>query len=339
MTTPSRLLKLVLPLTTRDTNSDRKDVAPLALLIHPQQPLSYLERLIQAELPSISNEKGGSRLPSISFRAMEAKDDEIKPKKRTEADSDDLGDGAVQSYSGDGREGSGKDDGDFVRWSASTEIGDFIRDAARAKEFEVEIEGAPDVVNIAVPSFNDRTYYLRQRLRRTAKQISKMSAIKQECDMAAHRGAQRIAMSGCGVLVGYWYIVYRLTFETDLGWDTMEPVTYLVGLSTLIAGYMWFLWHNREVSYRQAMNITITSRQSKLYEARGFQLQKWETLVEEANAIRKEIKAVASEYDVQWDERKDEQDEAVTKAMRNERRAHSSKNGKKKDGDEDDEED
>ena len=28
--------------------------------------------------------------------------------------------------------------------------------------------------------------------------------------------------------------VYYLTFETSLGWDVMEPVTYLVGLSGLI---------------------------------------------------------------------------------------------------------
>jgi len=78
----------------------------------------------------------------------------------------------------------------------------------------------------------------------------------------------------------------------------MEPVTYLVGLSTLIGGYMWFLYHNREVSYRSALNITISRRQSKLYELKGFDLPKWEGLIEEGNAIRKEIKAVASEYDV-----------------------------------------
>lgn len=47
LTTPSRMLKLILPLTTRDVNDDRKDAEPLALLVHPQQPLSYLERLIQ----------------------------------------------------------------------------------------------------------------------------------------------------------------------------------------------------------------------------------------------------------------------------------------------------
>lgn len=53
------------------------------------------------------------------------------------------GQGGVESYSGRGREGESADsDTKFVRWSSSTEIGDFIRDAARGKEFEVEIEGA-----------------------------------------------------------------------------------------------------------------------------------------------------------------------------------------------------
>lgn len=46
------------------------------------------------------------------------------------------GEGGVESYSGAGREASSSaEDGErkFVRWSSSTEIGDFIRDAARGK--------------------------------------------------------------------------------------------------------------------------------------------------------------------------------------------------------------
>lgn len=347
LTTPSRLLKLVLPLTTIDRNEDRKNVAPLALLIHPQQPLSYLERLIQSELPTITTEKGENRIPGITFRAAENEDDVIKPgKKASDQDKESqedsrqqLGDGGVESYSGAGRESTEEAQGQFVKWSASTEIGDFIRDAARAKEFEVQIEGNSEPIKIGVPSFNDRTFYLRQRLRRTSRKISDLASIKYECDKAAHRAGQRIALGGCGLLIGYWYLVYRLTFESDLGWDTMEPVTYLVGLSTFIGGYMWFLYHNREVSYRSALNITISSRQKKLYELKGFDIQKWETLVEEGNAIRKEIKAVASEYDVEWDERKDEHDEKVTKALREERKNGGDKKKKSSKKGEDDKED
>ena len=115
----------------------------------------------------------------------------------------------------------------------------------------------------------------------------------------------------------------------DYGWDTMEPLTYLAGLSTIMLGYVYFLWHNREVSYRSALNITVSRRQNQLYTSRGFDITRWETLVEEANALRKEIKKVADEYDVEWDEKKDEASEIVHQALRKERQ-------KKKKDDEDD---
>lgn len=116
----------------------------------------------------------------------------------------------------------------------------------------------------------------------------------------------------------------------------MEPVTYLVGLSGIICGYLWFLYHNREVSYRSALNLTISRRQSRLYELKGFDLQLWENLIEEGNAIRKEIKAVASEYDVEWDERAEERDPAVTKALKEERKSSNGKEKSKKDDKDDD---
>ncbi|KAM0794713.1 hypothetical protein BDR22DRAFT_826670 [Usnea florida] len=374
LTTPSRLLKLILPLTTLDKNSDRKDVEPLALLVHPQQPLSYLERLIQSELPSVKNDKGEEKVPAVHFRAEDSQQDAVEPtEKKTDETPEDmyedaegemeetkfegrtertgklvkkstennaqLGEGGVESYSGLGHEGPSARDGSrkFVRWSSSTEVGDFIRDAARGKEFAVEIEGAPQQIKVGVPSFNDRTHYLRLRLRKTASKIIDLAAVKKECDLQAHKGAQRVAVGGAAVLVGYWYVVYRLTFETDLGWDTMEPVTYLVGLSTLICGYLWFLYHNREVSYRSALNLTISRRQTKLYQQKGFDNQRWDTLIEEANGYRKEIKQIASEYDVDWDETQDEKDERVTEAMRKVRSDRTLERKEKKEkGDEDD---
>jgi hypothetical protein len=76
-------------------------------------------------------------------------------------------------------------------------------------------------------------------------------------------------------------------------------------------GYLWFLYHNREVSYRAALNLTVSRRQNTLYATRGFDVRKWEALIEEANTLRKEIKNVANEYDVEWDEKEDEGSEEV----------------------------
>jgi hypothetical protein len=180
------MLKLILPLTTHDSNSDRKDVEPLALLVHPQQPLSYLERLIQSELPTFKDKDGKERIPNVFFRAVDSmgENDEAKSKKPEEEEDDDLGEedheldnsaahttmiegksartgklnrksgkvkdalrggpgeGGVETYSGLGRDGPSEKsaDGEFVRWSSSTEIGDFIRDAARGTEFAVRFK-------------------------------------------------------------------------------------------------------------------------------------------------------------------------------------------------------
>jgi hypothetical protein len=92
-----------------------------------------------------------------------------------------------------------------------------------------------------------------------------------------------------------------------------------------MTGYLWFLYHNREVSYRAALNLTVSRRQDTLYKSRGFDLQKWESLIEEANALRKEIKGVAQEYDVEWDERSDEGSEEVHDALKQERDKNKSK--------------
>jgi hypothetical protein len=85
-------------------------------------------------------------------------------------------------------------------------------------------------------------------------------------------------------------------------------------------GYLYFLWHNREVSYRAALHMTVSHRQNQLYAARGFDVQRWESLIEEANALRKEIKTIANEYDVEWNEKADEGSERVHKALREERK-------------------
>lgn len=301
-------------------------IQPLALLIHPQQPLSYVERLIQAELPPVV-ENGKDKIPSIYFRAEDTEQGDNKPTTRSEArDRDSQAESRssspthVASYSGLGHEGPERQGSDknWVRWSSSTEMGDFIRDAARGREFAVEIEGYHVEIRVSVPSFRDRTYYMRAQLGKMSGQIDRLSRIKRECDLLAHQGANRLAKSGFALLSGWWGVVYYVTFHTEFGWDLVEPVTYLAGLTTIMGGYLWFLYISRDLSYKAAMNVTVSRRQNALYEARGFDIHKWDHLVQEANALRREIKMIAIEYDVDWDEAKDVGD-AVKKVLSEER--------------------
>ncbi|EFX06230.1 siderophore biosynthesis protein [Grosmannia clavigera kw1407] len=298
LTTPTRLLKFVLPLPLgwqKDTAVDGPDMRmePLALLVHPQQPMSYVERLILAELP-------GEDATNVYFRAENTPDEEGQSK--------DGGGSHVAWYSGLGHEAAERRDPDkkWVRWSSSTEIGDFIREAARGREFAIEIEGPSTVeVRVSVPSFSDRTYYQRMRLRRLSRAVERLSTVKRECDELAHRGARRLAKGGFATLMGWWAVVYYTTYQTAYGWSVIEPVTYLAGLGVIMGGYLWFLFISRDLSYRAAMNVTVLRRQAALYESRGFDVRRWDRLVEETNGLRAEIRRAAADYDIEWDEEAD----------------------------------
>lgn len=90
------------------------------------------------------------------------------------------------------------------------------------------------------------------------------------------------------------------------------------------------------MSYRSAMNFTISRRQQKLYQQHNFDLRKWEILIDDGNSLRREIKAVANEYDVDWDELQEEKDEKVAEALKKERKKQKKGEGKSEDKEEDD---
>jgi len=156
-------------------------------------------------------------------------------------------------------------------------------------------------IHVKVPSFHDRTHFLRARLGVVSSQLEKMSTLKFSCDRDAHRSARRIALSGFAALITYWTAVARLTFW-DLGWETMEPVTYLSGLSTVICGYLWFLYQGREVSYSSILSTSISARRNALYLARGLDIARHADLDDERQTLVREIHKIALDYDVGWKE-------------------------------------
>ena len=164
---------------------------PTVFLLHPSQPLTHVSKLI---VLSFSPAR-----PEVSFRSSAANDH-------------------------------------HMQWSEATDIGDFIRSAARATEFDIHItipihkySGDSDekdhtedmfdeaVIAVEVPTFADRTRFLRRRLEIITKELKDMEGLKKECDHEAHRGARRMAVGGFGLLVVYWGGVARLTFW-DYGW-------------------------------------------------------------------------------------------------------------------------
>lgn len=117
---------------------------------------------------------------------------------------------------------------DEIQWSDSTDVGDFVKEAANQKEFSIVLTHDEDAssekgqnneseIVVTVPSFHERTKYSRLKLHRLKGELRQMDSLKRECDHEAHRGARRVALTGFGMLVVYWGGVARLTFW-DLGW-------------------------------------------------------------------------------------------------------------------------
>ncbi len=229
--TSSHLFKLVLPLPglrpiSKSSSAPTKPepVPPTVFLLHPSQPLSHIARLIQASLPSPTHgpQAFTPKLPTVSFQHEE------------------LDKGKQQ-------------------WSDSTDIGDFVKEAAHSKEFTILItpdqasntaqlapqQGSTGAVHdrnepeayaalqipVSVPSFEDRTRYLRRRLERMDSELKGMQDIKDSCDALARRGTKRIATGVFVILLTYWLAVLRLTFFSTYGWETMEVSSIAAPLS------------------------------------------------------------------------------------------------------------
>ncbi|CAE7207758.1 unnamed protein product [Rhizoctonia solani] len=252
--TSSHLFKLIIPVPTATTKAP-----PLTVfLLHPSQPLSHVSRLILASLPPET-----SPTASITFQSIPH-----KPQSRE------------------------------IQWSDSTDIGDFVKEAAQNREFVIIISPEPTKtkdearIHVLVPSFRSRTRFLRERLQTVSNELSKMEEVKRDCDHIAHRSARRLALGGFGMLLVYFGVVARLTFW-ELGWDIMEPVTYLSGLTWIICGYLWFLYQGREVSYSSLLKQSISTRRARLYESKGLDLDLWADLVSEEKQLKREIHKIA----------------------------------------------
>lgn len=100
--------------------------------------------------------------------------------------------------------------------------------------------------------------------------------------------------------------------------------------------------HNREVSYRTVLNETTTKRQQRLYNEKAFNVERYQELIDEVKQLRKAIKLVAEDYDLEWDQGDTVSGKQHKKALEVVRKAEAreeNKHAKKKDSEDKDKED
>jgi hypothetical protein len=159
--TSSHLFKLIVPLppslhaalgiqTSESTPSAPPKVIDTAFLLHPSQPLSHVSRLILGSLPA------AERDADVEFRAVSGRDHAAYPsptKGTEEADdaTDDEGGPLLYERNPDG------EDLQEVRWSTSTDLGDFIKQATLAQHFRIVLRPSWEAgVGQSTPLLKDR---------------------------------------------------------------------------------------------------------------------------------------------------------------------------------------
>jgi len=328
------MFKLTLPIPSSVNSSSPSTVA---LCVKPEQTLLDLQKLIQVELLYTST---GSQ--HISFTTLGVEPSEgttgIVPKPDSTGFATNDRESATlrrPSYS-DPSKYSSKPTGIPTRWSLSTEIGAFIGDAARNQCFNIGISNTPDkppstTIRISLPSFNDRTLHQRSQLRILAPNLSSLSALKSECDADVQRttrkqGLLTLAMSGFAcLLLPLLLITFAYLSQPGLLPSFRNPppgelrlshpiTTYIVaGLADilLLAGFA-YLWSVYRTTGRHSVPNLATVK--KVYSERGFDAAKWEELQAENTRLRSEIRQVAAEYGVTWDDDEVEQTKATSTA-------------------------
>jgi hypothetical protein len=67
-----------------------------------------------------------------------------------------------------------------------------------------------------------------------------------------------------------------------------------------MGGYLWFLFNQKEISYRSVFEMSSSKRREQLYDVKGFDRNKWKDLIDEGTELRRAIKKIAIDYTIDW---------------------------------------
>src|SRR5579859_4298772 len=148
---------------------------------------------------------------------------------------------------------------------------------------------------------------------------------------------------GCLLFTGVQFIILLLRNLDGIPWSRsrISPVSGLQWVDQgrkklIIGGYLWFLYHNRDVSYKSVFQQTTTRRQRLLYEQRGFDEEQWAELVSDSKRLGREIKEIGEQYGVRWNPKVEAHGRAEKILEKEERKDRKRKDAQSKDKEDDD---
>eukprot|EP00743_Colponemidia_sp_Colp-15_P001828 GILK01001993.1.p1 GENE.GILK01001993.1~~GILK01001993.1.p1 ORF type:complete len:404 (+),score=50.81 GILK01001993.1:44-1255(+) len=198
--------------------------------------------------------------------------------------------------------------GPFLQWlDKCKHLGLYNREARIISRFlenlhtTLKLDGEKNTQSLSAKEINDalqrsvvlegkneeqRVSVLASKLHTCREQLSALERVKKELDEQAWRHAHRYAVAGWGILSGQLALYYYGIYEVDwLGWDILEPTTYLVGLGGTILMASYFKLFKEEYKHETAFGRIVRRKQEKLYQANGFNLAAYRQLQQDVEQM------------------------------------------------------
>jgi len=117
---------------------------------------------------------------------------------------------------------------------------------------------------------------------------NKLNKIKEKYDHMAIRRAYAFFGVGFIYLVFQFAILARMIW-IDYSWGVMEPVSYFVGLGTMIIGLSFFAAMNQEYTYNNLFDYVRKKFLRRIYLRKKFNWRKWNVLHQEVSFINTQL--------------------------------------------------
>jgi len=132
------------------------------------------------------------------------------------------------------------------------------------------------------------TAQLRADLDKILPKFLAINQIKKDLDAKSEIVASRHMWYGGMYLVAQFGILARMVW-IDFNWDIMEPISYFVGLSTMLVGVLFFVLYRTEYTYHALRDRQRLKALRKIYVTKEFNWQKWNNLNGQVNYYRDQL--------------------------------------------------
>lgn len=118
--------------------------------------------------------------------------------------------------------------------------------------------------------------------------LKTLDAEKQTYEIEAEKYARIMLWGGLVYLVSQFLILARMVW-IDFNWDIMEPITFFVTYTTIMGGYLFFLFNTDDYTYPKLSDVMKNRRLRTLYIRNRFNWKEWNEMDVRRQEIKKDL--------------------------------------------------